>query len=89
MQLIIFLTSFSVPITSQITPFSGECFLTPLLRTIKNSGRAGNRQTVKNNNKVKKKQTRIKLIISASPSSVFYTKFTISDLKNKYVLYPN
>ena len=26
---------------SQITPFSRECFFTPLWRTIKNSGQAG------------------------------------------------
>ena len=35
--------------------------------------------------KLERTRTRIKIIISASPSSAFYTKFTISDLKSKSV----
>ena len=32
---------------------------------------------------------RIKIMLSASPSLFFNTKFTISDLKSKYIFYPN
>ena len=30
---------------------------------------------------------RIKIMLSASPSLLFHTKFTISDLKSKYIFY--
>ena len=37
----------------------------------------------------KLKQARIKIMLSASPSLVFFhTNFTIPDLKSKYVFYP-
>ena len=39
--------------------------------------------------KKKLERTRIKIMLSASPSSAFHTKFTTSDLKNKYVFYRN
>ena len=37
----------------------------------------------------KLERTRMKIMPSASPSSVFHTKFTISDFKSKYVFYLN
>ena len=38
--------------------------------------------------KIERTRARIKIMLSASPSSGFHTKFTISDLKSKYVFYP-
>ena len=34
-------------------------------------------------------KTRMKIMLSSSPSLVFHKKLTISDLKIKYVFYPN
>ena len=34
-------------------------------------------------------RVRIKIMLSASPSSFFHTKFTIPDLKSKHLFYPN
>ena len=37
----------------------------------------------------KLEKTIVKVMLSASPLRFFHAKFTISDLKSKYVLYPN
>ena len=39
--------------------------------------------------KIERTRTRVKIMLSAFPSSVFHTKFTISDLKSKYIFYSN
>ena len=39
--------------------------------------------------KLERTITLIKIMLSASPHRFFHTKFAISDLKSKYVFYPN
>ena len=38
--------------------------------------------------KLERTRSRIKIMLSASPSLVFHTKFTISNVKSKYILCP-